>query len=58
MNAQQIYLCMYFTMWTALIGILNIIKSGMILAETISYGDSRFETSKNGVHKTELQQEA
>ena len=28
MNAQQINLCMYLTMWTALICILNIVKVG------------------------------
>ena len=26
MNAQQIYLCVYFTKWTALICILSIVK--------------------------------
>ena len=38
MNAQQIYLCMYFTIWTALICILNMVK--------VVYDIDRIITSK------------
>ena len=50
MNAQQIYLCMYFTVCTALICILNIVKVGHDIGGNII-------RNKHDAQKTALQQE-